>query len=176
VNATPEPDRDRFAEWFVSSQRDIYRYILAAVPSLDEADEIFQETGLVLWKKHEELESRDHFLRFAFGVARTCIRSFLSKKKRDRHIFSDEFLVMLADFRFSDSGWHETQIAALNGCVEGLAESQRKLIQDFYSGDCATAQLADELEVSENALYQKLHRIRRELFDCVTKALKKEAS
>ena len=36
---------------FVKNQRRIYGYILTVVPDCNEADDLFQQTSLVLWEK-----------------------------------------------------------------------------------------------------------------------------
>ena len=46
-------DPERFVRLFIEEQRAILRYILALVPDVNNANEIFQETAVNLWRKFD---------------------------------------------------------------------------------------------------------------------------
>ena len=54
-------DRARFLRLFLSSERELFRYVAALVPNVGDAQEIVQQTALVLWDKFDEYESARPF-------------------------------------------------------------------------------------------------------------------
>ncbi len=49
----PIAPADEFVQLFTKWQRRLFLFILAQVPNLVEAEEILQETNLVIWRKDE---------------------------------------------------------------------------------------------------------------------------
>lgn len=166
----------QFLELFVHYQRSVYGYILTIVANVHEADEVFQETSLVLWKKREEYDPEHAFLRWACGVARQVARNHRAKKGRDRHCFSESFLEELAVARSDRSEWLDSALKLLRECLGRLDDDQRKLLRLRYGGEHTVDQLAAQLKCPANTLYQRLHRIRQRLYNCVQVGLRREAS
>ncbi|MEN6448926.1 MAG: sigma-70 family RNA polymerase sigma factor [Thermoguttaceae bacterium] len=161
-------DRDSsFVALFVKNQRRIYGYLLTIVPDCNEADDLFQQTSLVLWEKAGEFRPDGDFARWACGIAFNLVRNWRAKKRRDRHYFSDEMMARIADARAERSAWLEDSLLALGICVDGLVPAERRLLDLCYSGDRSIRQASDELGHSQAAVYQRLHRIRTRLMECV---------
>ena len=108
-----------FVALFVENQRRIYGYILTVVPDCNEADDLFQQTSLVLWEKAGEFRPEGDFVRWACGVAFNVIRNYRVKKRRDRHCFSEEMMAQLAEVRAEKSEWLEAALAGLAHVHEG---------------------------------------------------------
>lgn len=168
----------QFIELFVRYQRSVYGYIQSIVPNINEADEIFQETSLVLWKKREDFDHDLEFLPWACGVARKVAGNHRAKHGRDRHSFSfsEAFLEQLATVRANRSEWLESALAALGDCLGRLRDDQRLLLQMRYNHQNSIDQVAEQMNCTSNTIYQKLHRIRQRLYDCVRFGMKKGTS
>lgn len=168
----------QFVEHFVRFQRSVYGYIQTIVPNVNEADEIFQETSLVLWKKRDDYDPKFAFLPWACGIARKVAGNHRAKHGRDRHSFSfsEAFLEQLATARASRSEWLETAIKSLQDCLKRLRDDQRSLLRLRYESRRSIEQVAQQMNCSSNTVYQRLHRIRHRLHDCVRFRLRKEAS
>ena len=65
---------DRFIERFVRSQDRIYAYVATVLPNRTDAEEVFQQTSLVLWQKWRELGPSRDFVRWACGMAHHEVR------------------------------------------------------------------------------------------------------
>lgn len=162
-----QAQNQEFAALFVKSQRQIYGYILSVVPDPNDADEVLQETSLILWKKPQQFATQQDFVRWSCGVARNVIRNWRVKQGRDRHVFSETMIADLAEVRERRGDWLEQCSAALTTCIGKLTETQRKILKLFYRGDVSAADIALEFGTTENGIYQRLHRIRRRLAECV---------
>ena len=108
----PEHDPS-FVALFVKNQRRIYGYILTVVPDCNEADDLFQQTSMVLWEKASEFRADGDFVRWGCGIAHNLIRNWRVKRGRDRHCFSDAMMDRIAAVRATKSEWLDSALAAL---------------------------------------------------------------
>jgi RNA polymerase sigma-70 factor, ECF subfamily len=165
-----------FVALFVKNQRRIYGYILTVVPDCNEADDLFQQTSLILWEKAAEFRPDGDFVRWACGIAFNVIRNYRVKKHRDRHCFSDEMMTRLADVRAEKSDWLEAALAALRTCQQELDPFDRRLLGLCYDGTQSIREVSEDLGRTENSVYQRLHRIRGRLLDCIEQNIGGKAS
>jgi RNA polymerase sigma-70 factor, ECF subfamily len=165
-----------FVALFVKNQRRIYGYILTVVPDYNEADDLFQQTSMVLWEKAREFRPDADFVRWACGIALNVIRNYRVKKRRDRHCFSDEMIARLADVHAEKSAWLEKALAALGSCMEDITPLDRQLLGLCYAGDRSIRQVCEDLGRTEASVYQRLHRIRAKLLECIELKTREEAS
>jgi RNA polymerase sigma-70 factor, ECF subfamily len=173
---TEEKDTQEFVQLFVGFQRSVYGYINTIVANVNDADEIFQETSLILWKKRDEFDPDAEFLPWACGIARQVARNSRAKKGRDRHWFSEAYLEQLAVARSDRSDWLEAATKSLRECLGRLSDEQRQLLELRYDGNRSIEQVAEQVNRPANSIYQRLHRIRQRLYACVQFGLRKEAS
>ena len=173
---TEENSTSEFVELFVRYQRAVFGYILTIVANVNDADEIFQEASIVLWKKREEFNPNADFLPWACGVARQVARNQRAKKGRDRHCFSEPFLEQLAIARSERSEWLDSALKNLGDCLDRLSDDQRRLLELRYGGQYSIKEVSEQLNYPPNAIYQRLHRLRQLLHDCVQFGLRREAS
>jgi RNA polymerase sigma-70 factor (ECF subfamily) len=62
------PQHDQFVERFVRSQDRIYAYVATLLPNRADAEEVFQQTSLILWKKWQQFDPSRDFVRWACGM------------------------------------------------------------------------------------------------------------
>src|SRR5882757_4876714 len=77
-------------------QDDIYAYVRSLLPQRADAEEVAQQTALILWRKREQFEPTRDFLPWAFGVARFEVLRHLRKRKSTQVCFSQEMIDELA--------------------------------------------------------------------------------
>src|SRR5262249_7089766 len=79
----------KFAEHLGQSQTRLYGYIHSLVRDLNDADDLYQQTALILWKKFGEFDRQRSFFSWACGIARLEVANFLRSRGRQRLYFSD---------------------------------------------------------------------------------------
>lgn len=168
----PEPD---FIELFTKHQRKLYLFILAQVPNTVDAEEILQETNLVIWRKCDDFRAGTNFLAWASQIARYEVLKFLERRRRDRIQFSAEFVEQIADDAIVDPAELDTRRQALAICLSKLRPKDRELIDMRYTPGANGLSIARSLDRPVNSIYQSLARIRRTLLECVTRRLASEA-
>ena len=94
--STDNRNHDQFLRCYVENEVALRGFVRSLVPTLEDAQEVMQETAAVLWKKFGELESTRYFRPWAFGVARYQALAFRRDRARDRHVFGDELIETLA--------------------------------------------------------------------------------
>src|SRR3954471_3241602 len=81
---------DQFAERFVRTQARIYAYVATLLPNRADAEEVFQQTSLALWKKWQQFDPGRDFVRWACGMAHYEALTFLRKHADRRRVALSE--------------------------------------------------------------------------------------
>jgi RNA polymerase sigma-70 factor, ECF subfamily len=165
---------DRFARAFVLSQGRVYGHIVTMLPNRHDAEDVFQQTSLVLWQKWDQFDPQQDFLSWACGVARNEVRNFLRRRGRDRVVLSDRLMTDLADVRLEVQPLLEERRTLLVECMKKLDFIARELLERCYLGSESMKAIARQFRTTPNALYLRLGRIRRELMECIEQGTQRE--
>ena len=166
---------DLFLRLYVDHEEALRGFVRSLVPTLEDAREVMQEVAAVLWRKFEEIGSPEDFRRWAFGVARFEALHFLRTRRRDRLVFGDEALRLLAQEAEEAAGAFEAERRALDECLVKLPDSHRALVEAAYAPGVRMDDLATRSGRSAMSLYKSLHRIRMALMECTQKVLARES-
>jgi RNA polymerase sigma-70 factor, ECF subfamily len=174
-STSPQNERyEQFVGLFARHQSAIFGYILSLLPTWADAEDVFQQTSLVLWRKFDEFDLADpasNFASWGCQIARYKALNHLKKHGRDRHVFSDDLVGLLADEGIEDTRRLEAQRRALAGCLGHLHARHRQLISLSYGGGTTIRQVAENLGRTPNSLYKVLNKIRAGLLRCIEKTL-----
>lgn len=170
---TPTP-QDDFARQFIENQGRLYAYIATLLPHRDDAEEVLQRTSMVLWQKWDRFDQQRGFLPWARGIALNEVRNLLRRSERRNVHLSEPILELLA-VEFEERR-DEQRTAALSTCLERLQRRQRDLVEQCYLGSLEIKAIAESLGLTPDALYMRLHRIRKTLIECVNRELARNAT
>jgi RNA polymerase sigma-70 factor (ECF subfamily) len=162
---------DEFAQQIELSTGRILSYLHALLLDWNDAEDVFQETCLVLWQKFDEFQPGTSFLAWALRVAQRKALNFRKKQAR-RAVFnagvSDALMLEIA-------GRSETTttagLAALSGCMDKLAQNDQRIVKLRYIEQIPIRQLADAMGRSPESVHNSLHRIRSGLLDCIRREI-----
>ena len=170
-------DYERFVQLFARARENLFAYIFSLLPHWSDAEDVFQQTSLVLWRKFGDFEPESNFLAWACRVAFFEVCNFHRVAGRDRLRFSDALLAQLAEQRVVSPDSASRKRELLLDCIDKLSDDQRTLLVRTYTDETNIRQLAGELNRAPQTLYNRLNRIRRTLFDCIEAAmLRQEAT
>lgn len=175
VVADPSPSSE-FVQLFTHHQRRLFLYILAQVANPVEAEEILQETNVVIWSKCSRFQPGTNFLAWVSQIANFEVMKFRTRRRREKLVFSDEFLDTIAQSSLERSEELESRRVALVYCLGKLRPKDRDLIQKRYAPGERGIHLAEQIGRPVNAVYQSLGRIRRALLECIQRQLASEVS
>ncbi len=165
---------DRFLSLFMDHEEALRGFARSLVPTREDAREVMQEVAAVLWRKFDELATDEDFRRWAFGVARFEALAFRRDRARDRHVFSEDVLALLADEAEAATDALDSRREALDDCLRKLPERQRALVDAAYARDVRIDEAAEKMGRTSMSLYKALHRIRMTLAACVERAMQRE--
>jgi RNA polymerase sigma-70 factor (ECF subfamily) len=165
-------DQAEFSDHLLRHQTQIFGYLYSLVRNLDDADDLFQQTSLALWKKFDQYDPSRSFLAWSFGVARFEVSNLLRTRSRDRLYFSDELNLLLIEAHEQlEADRAEERVAALAGCIGKLRQSDRDLLQACYGQSARIPEVARERGRSAQSVHNSLKRIRQALSECVRRRL-----
>ena len=147
------------------------------LPDWQLVDEVIQEASITLWEKFDQLRDEPGFLPWAKVIVRFKCLSAVAKLGRDRHVFSEGVLELLADEAEAiDAEAQASKMRALRSCLERFSEPHQELLLAPYAGEGRVKRLAEESGRSANALYKLLGRLRGKLSDCIHRNLELQIS
>jgi RNA polymerase sigma-70 factor (ECF subfamily) len=182
-NSVESNERERRYNEFVGllARHDlsIRRFIRSLLPNRDAVDDVVQETALECWKKFDDFATQnsgheDEFARWACVIARYKALSWLRDQSRDRLVFRDSVVEVLAASALSQLNRHEEERRAMEDCLAKLGESQRQLVLSVHSPGQSVTSIAKQTGQKARRLYYQLNVLRASLQQCVEKTLQQE--
>lgn len=164
-----------FVSELTAWQRRLYAFILALVRHPADADDILQETNLVMWRKWRDFEPGTRFDSWAFAIARFQVMAHRKRQKRSKLHFDDDLVELLATDAAADpEGGFDARRAALSRCLGKLTDEQRRLVARRYEPGGSVAELAARVGKTPKALSESLRRVRKNLMTCIDRTLRDE--
>jgi RNA polymerase sigma-70 factor, ECF subfamily len=170
-----DPDKE-FVFLLTDWQNRLFGYLVTLLGNAHDARDVLQETNLVLWKKIGDFEAGTDFGAWARKCAYYQSLAFLRDRKRDRHLFDDEVLALLADEQTSSTRDDSERRLALRDCLACLPDKHRQLIDQRYREEIPIRQLASDHGKNESALKMAMMRIREALRQCIESKLEESTS
>lgn len=148
-------------------QNRVYGYILSLIADRDLAEDLLQQTNLVLWRKADEFTPGTNFLSWAFRVAFYEVLAFRERYGRDRHVFSETLLELLSnDVREFDAATDD-RLRALGECVKQLPPRHAEIVRLRYAEGQSVKEISHVLGRTVSSIKSVTHRIRKVLLDCI---------
>ncbi|MBS1617736.1 MAG: sigma-70 family RNA polymerase sigma factor [Bacteroidetes bacterium] len=180
------PDSDNsdhyetFVALFARHEGDLRAFTRSLLPSWEDVDEVMQRTALALWRKFAQFDLNTVFMKWACVVARFEVLAYRRKMARDRLVFSESIMELLADEAQAEAEVSQAaalgsrEQRALDACLEKLPEAKRELVMLAYTPGVQITDIAAKQGRRPNTLYMTLNRIRQDLMHCMEASLKQE--
>jgi len=162
--------QQRFLALFLRSEREIFRYVAALVPSVIETEEIVQQTAITLWEKFDAYDPAKPFTPWACRFALNKTRQWIERRQRWQALLTEGLAEELARRREELRPEWERRFAQLEGCVAKLPDDERAVVEGYYYRRSRIEALAGESGRTVEATYKMLQRIRRVLKHCIENA------
>lgn len=166
--------RERFFSLFLRSERELFRYVVALVPNVADAEDIVQQTALALWEKFDAYDPAKPFTPWACRFALNKARQWISRRQRWEALLAEGLAEELARRREELRPELDRRLAHLERCLGKLPEGQRALVEGYYYRRTGIEALAGESRRTVEATYKMLQRVRHALQRCVEDAAQRE--
>jgi RNA polymerase sigma-70 factor, ECF subfamily len=167
------PNEGDFVGLYAQHQGQLFRYVAAIVPHLQDAEDVLGEVTVALWKNFPQFEPGTSFLAWARRIAYLRVLEYYRARDR-RLVLPPQLLDRLATQAESREALADRRLAYLDECKEELAAQDRQLLEERYADNVKVQDLATRLGRTENSISKSLGRIRRGLLDCIQRKMAAE--
>ncbi|MGB0580054.1 MAG: sigma-70 family RNA polymerase sigma factor [Limisphaerales bacterium] len=172
ADSRSELDAESFVRLLAEHERSIETYVHSLMRSAADAEDVLQESKLVLWKQFERYEPGTNFLAWARKIALNLILNHRRKEQRRQTSPVDqEFIEAVAAEIDRKSDRFAQRSEFLRQCLQELPRAHKQTITWRYYEDCGIEEIAAKTKRSESATYRLLSRIRQVLNDCIHRKL-----
>ena len=149
-------------------------YIRSIQSDRTAADDVWQETMLVAWRRIDDYDTTRPFGPWLRGIAQKIVLAKFSKPNRIT-ISDAESLEYLSNrfesvHRLNGDTLYE-KLDTLRECISKLPEHDRQCIEMRYSQDLKPAELCEQLGVALETIKKRLMRAKQKLIDCMDRKL-----
>ncbi len=168
---THESEVERFTRLLSKWQRHVFIYVMGLLHDTNDAEEVLQETSVVLWRKFRQYRPGTDFRRWACRVAHYEVLKLRQRKARGERLFSNAFIEALASESDRAMDELDDRREALKTCLGKLNPGDRELVKRRYQPGATTRSVAEEARRSVQGTKKTLHRIRSWLLACIRRTL-----
>jgi RNA polymerase sigma-70 factor (ECF subfamily) len=174
--------KEEFLRLFLQHEQEVRAFVNSLVHDWYARDDVFQEVAMVLWAKFDDYDRSRPFGPWARGVAANKVMQGLQKSGRAPLVFSPTTIKAICDSFDQRLQEPPAEVEALKHCIAQLPEKSRHLLELYYGfagpRPVRAGEIASQLRVNVDAIYQALSRLRTRLRECIDRvmALGKEAS
>src|SRR5437773_1985259 len=124
--------RKRLMALMTRHQRQIFSYIYVLVPNRSDAEDLLQETSLVICEKFNEFKEGTDFVAWACQIAYWRVRYSRQKFARSKVLFDQEVVDVLAETAGEMIDELDERHEALSACLQRLHPRDRSLLMARY--------------------------------------------
>jgi RNA polymerase sigma-70 factor, ECF subfamily len=170
----PDPKRyDEFAGLVRLHTSQVLAYINALVLNWNDADDLFQETCLVMWQKFDEFQPGTNFLAWALRIANFKVMRFQTQRSRRAAFIARLRDALEAEFAGRRAEDAASNFTALSGCMDRLTTTDRTMVTLCYGESVSVREVAGTMGRSPESVHRSLRRIRKSLLDCIHRELRR---
>lgn len=159
---------------WTAHQPAVANYVHALVRDRAAAEDMLQETALLIFRRFAEYDAQRPFVAWALGIARFKVMGLRRDAARSLLLFDEETLAHFTETWAEQSAGQSERRAALESCIDKLADHARRVVRLRYFEDLSAEQIARKLGGNGAAIRVTLQRIRTQLRDCIKRKIRLE--
>ncbi len=150
-------------------------YLRSGVRDANVADDLFQETMIVAWRRLEDFDRSRPFGPWLRGIAGKIMLAHFRTDAKQALSLDAESLEWL-DSRFAavqkqPGDTFQEKLSALRDCVDSLPENYRQPVQMRYQQELPLGEIVQSLSIAMETLKKRLTRAKSQLADCLERKL-----
>jgi RNA polymerase sigma factor (sigma-70 family) len=155
--------REAFAALVGHYQGLVSATTLNIVGDFQQSEDIAQEAFLRAWNQLAELSDPAKFPAWLCGIARNCSKNWLRRQERNPLAQSTEFFDIADKPATESKPLSEAEVQMVWRSLADIPETYREPMLMFYRHGAKITEIADALELTEEAVRQRLSRGRKML-------------
>ncbi len=173
---SPEAHTTAVQKLFLQYQPAIRGYILSMIPDFSMAEDVMQETFIVVTKKAASFELGTSFPAWVKTIARFKSLEAIRANRHRGEFLSEEVLNALGTERGEFVENTDERLVHLSACIEQLAPQAKRSILFRYRNDHLPPEIAGLMGCTVQSVNVTLSRARAFLRDCVTRRVSSATS
>jgi RNA polymerase sigma-70 factor, ECF subfamily len=174
MSSTPSTPSDQVTYvqgLFVQHMAAVRGFVVSLVSDFTLADDVMQETFLIITQKAAEFERGTNFRAWAMKIARYKTLQLLEQARPLATRLVPDVIAALAAHEDAEDWQLEHQLAKLRLCLDGLAPRAREIVNLRYQQAHRPPEIARLVGWSVDAVHVALSKARVTLRDCIAKKL-----
>ena len=163
-------NKEEFLSLLATNQRKVFSYILASVGTRNIAEEIMQQTLLIMWRDFDKFETGTNFSAWAKKIAYHKILEY-RKRNAKSVIFDSEVIQNILDQSEKTPANSDERAKALEGCMKKLKESSLRILSMRYNQQMSCKEISAEIGRPIQTVYKNMSRTYIALKDCIDKTI-----
>jgi RNA polymerase sigma-70 factor, ECF subfamily len=161
---------EEFLKLSMPAQRRLLAFILTLVPNHVDAEDLLQETTMVMWRRFSEYRPGSDFVAWGITIARFKVLSYRKKFATSHVQFSDDVLDVLQAEAPEMLDNMDSRSEAIRKCLRNLDEKDINLIKLRYGKGLTFKDIAVQIGRSAQSIHKSLARVHNALIFCVRRA------
>jgi RNA polymerase sigma-70 factor (ECF subfamily) len=170
-NGHEESRYSLFLKLYRQNESALFGFIVKLIPNFSVAEDIMQETLVVMWDKFDTFQEGTSFLAWSKQIARYKVMNFIRKDKDIEVVHFSEYLTDKIAEMDDGISCYETYYEAMHRCVDKLKESNKKIIHLRYIKSMKIKDIAGILGATSNTLSKQMARIHYMLRKCIDRTM-----
>lgn len=166
-----DEQNELYIQLITENERKLAMYVHSLVPRVDHAEDVIQETKILLWKNFDRFQPGTNFIAWARKTAFYLILTHRKKQKSNVVVFSDKFYDIIDEEWIEGEDHREEKSAVLKKCVAKLNDNYREILKLRYEEGLSIEAVAERVGRTVTATYKTLSRIRINLSECAERQL-----
>jgi len=168
MSAANEQEIAAFSDLVAAHRSRVFGYIYAMLHNMSDAEDIYQQTTFLMWRKFSDFQPGTDFGSWALKIAYLNIKNFQRSAMRSHVFFSDEVMRKVLDcYESQTTRGADDRLDALGKCVQRLSKRNQHLLRQRYAESMSIRDLAIDEGKTEAAMAMLLSRLRKTIFRCI---------
>ena len=179
IDASIRGDRAAFREIVAKYQSLVCSVAYSFTGDLAQSEDLAQETFIVAWQKLETLEDREKLSAWLCGIVKNIARDTHRRSKRDLSYHAtplDEAVAAVNAVHMAECVSESERETVMWAALEEIPENYREPLILYYRRGESVREVAEALDISEDAAKQRLSRGRKMLKEQVVAFVEKSLS
>jgi RNA polymerase sigma-70 factor (ECF subfamily) len=168
--------RDRVIKAALDCRTELMAYARSLLSNYAAADDVLQETLLVVFKKFDQFQEGTSMLAWCRSIVRIEVLRAKQRHHRERTL-AERLLDDAIDAAFDEfqtarrhddvESWRD----ALRGCLGRTPQRGQSVLRARFADELSYQQIGDQLEMTIEAVRKTLFRLKRQVRSCVETSL-----
>ncbi|MBN2064359.1 MAG: sigma-70 family RNA polymerase sigma factor [Sedimentisphaerales bacterium] len=164
----------KFFSLYTSIHGRLLSYIMMMVHNQSAAEDLLQETLVVMWEKFDKFQEGTNFAAWSIAIARNKSLEYLRENRKTRTIFDNDTYEKLSYVAENSSADHGQRVSALDTCIKKLNKADQKILDLRYRHNIPVKHISLQIGRPVSSVYLHISGILGLLRVCVSRTLARQ--